>query len=191
MSEVKFADRTGEGSRRRGLALPFWIFMLIAAAAAAGAGLLLKQQEQGYLSAMATSEGERRVEMLISASLEDIISEDVPRLETTLEQVMENVPDIYLIRISDEDDKVLVEQRKADGSRSMAAAPRVGGDSTMQRLVKAVRFEGDTYGRMTVEWDPSRASAEAEKHAYMVASMAAIVCMLFGLLGYWFGRSRP
>ena len=69
MSEVKFADRMGEGSRRRGLALPFWIFALIAVVAALGAGLVLKQQEQGFLSAMMTNEGERRAELLISASL--------------------------------------------------------------------------------------------------------------------------
>ena len=184
MSEVKFADRAGEGSRRRGFALPFWIFALFAVVAAAGAGLLLKQQEQRFLSAMMTGEGEQRVELLISASLDDIISEDVPRLETILEQVMENVPDVFLIRITDEDDKVLVEQRKGGGSQSMADG------SPMQRLVKAVRFEGDTYGRMTVEWNQTRANAVVEKHAYMVASMAAIACVLFGLLGYWFGRSR-
>ena len=185
MSEVKL----GMGSRQRGLALPFWIFLLLAAVAAAGAGLVLKQQEQGFFGAMMTSEGEQRVELLISASVEDIISEDVPRLETTLEQVMANVPAVHSIRVSDEDDKVLVEQKRSGGTLSETAL-FVGSESSMQRLVKAVRFEGDTYGRMTVEWNQSGASAQVEKHAYMVAIMAAIACLLFGLVGFWFGRSR-
>ncbi len=190
MSEVKYADRTGQGSRQRGLALPFWIFVLLAAVAAAGGGLVLKQQEMGFVSAMMASEAEQRVELLIAASVEDIISEDVPRLETTLEQVMANVPSVHSILIIDEDDKVLVEQKRAGGNQSDAALPFAGSDSSMQRLVKAVRFEGDTYGRMTVEWNQASASAQAEKHAYMVAFMAAIACVLFGLVGYWFGRSR-
>ncbi len=190
MSDVKFADRMGQGSRQRGLALPFWIFVLIAVAAAAGAGLVLKQQEQGFFGAMMTSEGEQRVELLIAASVEDIISEDVPRLETILEQVMANVPDVYSIRITDEDDKVLVSQKRTDGGQSATVPPLAVGDSSMQRLVKAVRFEGDTYGRMAVEWNLSRTNAQAEKHAYMVAIAAAVVCVLFSLLGYWFGRSR-
>jgi hypothetical protein len=164
--------------------------VLLAAVAAAGAGLFLKQQEQGFFSAMMTNEGEQRIELLISASVEDIISEDVPRLETTLEQVMANVPAVHSIRITDEDDKVLVEQKRSGGAQSEAALSFVGGESSMQRLVKAVRFEGDTYGRMTVEWNQSGASAQAEKHAYMVAFMAAIACVLFGLVGFWFGRSR-
>lgn len=190
MSEVKFADRTGQGSRQRGLALPFWIFVLLAAVAAAGGGLVLKQQEMGFLGAMFTSEAEQRVELLISASVEDIISEDVPRLETTLEQVMANVPAVHSIRITDEDDKVLVEQKRAGGNLSEAALPYVGSEFPLQKLVKAVRFEGDTYGRMTVEWNQAGASVQAEKHAYMVAFMAAIACVLFGLVGFWFGRSR-
>ena len=92
-------------------------------------------------------------------------------------------------RFLGEGGKKLVEQWKAGSNRSMADASAM--DPSMQRLVKAVRLEGDTYGRMTVEWNQSRATAMVEKHAYMIAAMAAIGCVLFGQLGYWFGRSRP
>ncbi len=190
MSEVKFANQSGEGSRRRGLALPFWIFMLLAVVAAGGVGVVLKQQEQRVLGAMITSEGERQLDLLIAASLDDILSEDVPRLETILELVMENIPDVYSLRITDEDDKVLVEQKRAANQFSAAAAGGPG-VSPLQRLVKPVRFEGETYGRMTIEWNPSHARTQMERHAYMLASAAAAVCLLFGLLGFWFGRARP
>jgi hypothetical protein len=190
MSEVKLANEAGAGLRRRGAALSFWVFLVIAAVAATGAGLVMKNQEQGFLSRMMAAESDQRIELLISASIEDIISEDVPRLETILEQVMANDPDVYSIRISDEDDKVLVSQKKAANARSGDVLPFMNSDFPLQRMLKTVRFEGDSYGKMAVEWDTSRTGLMIEKHAYRAASTVAIVCLLFGLLGYWFGRPR-
>lgn len=190
MSDVKLAGGARAESQSRMFALPFWIFLLIAVVVAAGTGMIVKSQEHGFLSDMMAIESDQRIELLISASVDDIISEDVPRLETILEQVMANDPDVYSIRISDEDDKVLVSQRKSSGGQSGDALPFMNSEFPLQRLVKDVRFEGDSYGRMAVEWDTSRTGILIEKHAFTAAFAVAIVGLLFGLLGYWFGRSR-
>lgn len=187
MSEMKIAGRAEAPSR---LALPFWAFLLIVVGAAAGTGLILKGQEHGYLSTMIAGETDQRIELLISASVDDIISEDVPRLETILEQVMLNDPDVYSIRISDEDDKVLVSQKKAANAQSGGASSFMGSEFPLERMVKDIRFEGDRYGRMAVEWSTMRSGTQIDRHAYTVAFAVAIVGLLFAFLGYWFGRSR-
>jgi hypothetical protein len=187
---MKLADQAGAGSRQRGFALPFWVFLLIVVVAATGAGIVLNGQERNFLNTMMAAESNQRVELLISASVEDIISEDVPRLETILEQVMANDPDVYSIRVTDEDGKVLVSQKKAANAQSGEVLAFMNSDFPLQRLVKDVRFEGDSYGKMMVEWDTMRTGAMIDKHAYMAAFAVAIMCLVFGMLGHWIGRSR-
>jgi hypothetical protein len=172
------------------MVLPFWGFILAVVVIAVIAALILKSQESGFLNGMMADQSEKRIELLISASTEDIISEDVPRLETTLEQVILTDPDVHSIRVTDEDGKVLLSQSKSDGPQSEQILPFIEREFPLQRFVMPVLVEGDPYGKMIVEWNPSRTGVQIERHAYFVAGAVAIVGILLGLLGYWFGRSR-
>ncbi len=187
MTEVRLAGHSGRGVLG---VLPFWGFFLAVVVVAVVAALILKGQESGFLNAMTADQSEKRIELLISASTEDIISEDVPRLETTLEQVMLTDPDVHSIRVTDEDGKVLLSQSKPVAPQTAQILPMIEQEFPLQRFVMPVRVDGDPYGRMIVEWNPSRTGVQIERHAYFVAGAMAIVGILFGLLGYKFGRSR-
>jgi hypothetical protein len=170
--------------------VPFWGFILAVVVTAVIASLVLKGQETSFLNAVTADQSEKRIELLISASTEDIISEDVPRLETTLEQVILTDPDVHSVRVADEDGKVLLSQSKSGGPQTAQILPLIEHEFPLQRFVMPVRVEGDPYGKMIVEWNPARTGVQFEKHAYFVAGAVAMVGILFGLFGYWFGRSR-
>jgi hypothetical protein len=187
MTEIRLAGHPGRGVLS---VVPFWGFILAVVVVALTAAFILKGQESGFLNAMMADQSERRIELLISASTEDIISEDVPRLESTLEQVILTDPDVHSIRVTDEDGKVLLSQSKSDGPQPEQILPFIEREFPLQRFVLPVLVEGDPYGKMIVEWNPSRTGVQIERHAYFLAGAVAIVGILFGLLGYWFGRSR-
>ncbi len=187
MTEIRLAGHPGRGVLS---VVPFWGFILAVVVVAVIAALILKGQESGFLNAMMADQSERRIELLISASTEDIISEDVPSLETTLEQVILTDPDVHSIRVTDEDGKVLLSQSKAGGPQSEQILPMIEHEFPLQRFVMPVRLEGDPYGKMIVEWNPSRTGVQLERHAYFIAGAVVMVGILFGLFGYWFGRSR-
>ncbi len=135
------------------------------------AGYQLRHAEQAYLLERAAEEAERKFDLIRLSSLEDIISEDLPRLETTMSQMVVRDPDLASAKIVNEDGAVLYAwQRQLKTAKSVV------------EISKSVTFAGENFGRMTFTWDNSRIEEETAKHAWSIAISLGIVCFILSLL---------
>jgi len=158
---------------------------LVAIVVALGASLILRHIERDYLITAMKMENQKKFELLLSSSLDDIISEDLPRLETTMSQVIKRDPDFHSARISNEDGTVLYSWRAGPRRVAHSFWPfyESNGD-TLQRFTRDVTFAGEVFGQVTVEWDGSRTEIAVNKHAYIIAFAVVLICLVLALFGY-------
>ncbi len=142
------------------------------------AGLVVRSAERDYLSALWTAEHAQKFQLLAYASTDDIVSEDIPRLQTTMEEVVRSDPALASLRIANEDGRVLHEW-----SRS----PRDGAEPLT--LSREVRLNGELFGTLTAAWDTAEMEHRINRHALDVAVAIGLVCLLLSLLVYALVRS--
>ncbi len=158
---------------------------LVAIVVALSASLALRHMERAYLTAAMTMENQKKFELLLSSSLDDIISEDLPRLETTMSQIIARDPDFYSARVVNEDGAVLYAwQRPTGPAQRHFWLLFKSDDNTLQRFARDVTFAGEVFGKVVVEWDGSRMDAEVDKHAYIMAFAVVLICLLLATFGY-------
>lgn len=157
--------------------------LVVAIIVALGASSVLRQVELNYLKSLTQEENAKKFELLVSTSLDDMISEDVPRLETTMGQIIEQDLDFHSARITNEDGKVLYAWQRPARSEDGGLWP-VWGPAPIQRFAQTVEFAGEVFGELRVEWDESRTAAEVDKHAYIIATAVVLICLLLALFGY-------
>lgn len=110
-----------------------------------------------------------RVLMFISASSMDaIISEDIPVLETLVSQVMSTDPDIISIRILNETGHVLMEK----------SIPGASGVEKKIKYHNDITFEEEEFGTIEIYWDmvPFLGQvAEQTKHVIILATVIVVI----------------
>lgn len=163
-----------------------WIVAALVAAALVGAAA--HYLASGFLTKQSLAENDRKSGLLMSASLEDVLSEDRPRLETTIELFAERDRSFYSIDITDEDGGSLLSWRRSTAPQSQKLLMFFKRVYAPQRSVKPIVLEGETYGAMTVEWDRSAQGLMVDKQALTAAGTVAVLCFLFALIGYRIGR---
>ncbi|NIA68088.1 hypothetical protein HBA54_05745 [Pelagibius litoralis] len=135
------------------------------------AGYVIRHTEQAYLTERSIEEAERKFDLVRLSSLEDILSEDLPRLETTMSQMIVRDPDLFSAEIVNEDGTVLYAwQRDVDQSDELI------------EIAKSVTFAGENFGRMTFVWDNARLQEEIAKHTLVIAVSVGGACLLLSLL---------
>lgn len=163
-----------------------WIVAALMAAVLMGAAV--HYMASGFLTAQGVAENDRKSGLLLSASLEDILSEDRPRLETTIELFAERDPSFHSVSITDEDGGSLVSWKRSTAPQPQMFLLFFKRFYAPQRSVKPIVLEGETYGTMTLEWDRSAQGLMADTQAVKAAGLVALLCFLFGLVGYRIGR---
>lgn len=150
---------------------------IIAVVIAVAAGLLIREGETGYLMSLMENENEKKFDLLLSASLEDLISEDLPQIETTMTEFIRRDPDLHTVRITNEKEIVLFERDRSGeiGQHDHAS------DQIFEREVV---FGGEKFGRIRASWDTSQVLYQARRHAFRVAIALGGVCILLGLSFY-------
>ncbi len=153
------------------------IFLGMAAVAilvCVAAGLIVRSAERNYLSSLLAMESEQKFQLLALATTDDIISEDIPRLQTTMDEVIRRDAELASLRIVNEDGRVLYEWQRP-------------GASSIGRLVsfsRDIRLKGELFGSFTAAWDPSTADAQINRHAIIAAAVVGAVCLMLSLLVY-------
>lgn len=166
------------------------LLLLGAMVLAAGSGLVLWDRERAYLEPVHSAANEQKTLTLLSATVEDIISEDLPRLETTIEEVANSNRDLQSVRVVDRDGQELVTWSRSEVPQAVKYWYVFESSYPLERFAHNISFEGDVYGTMTIEWDRTRAGMAADKHAYMMAFAAALIAFLAAVIGFRLGRSR-
>lgn len=165
-----------------------WIFAALVAAVLVGG--FLQHKEAKYFAALSETEYTAKTELLMAAMLEDIITEDRGRLETTVELYQESNPNFYSFAVTDEDGNALLSWTRGGvlaPQKVLMFFPRL---YPLQRSVMPVAFEGENYGMITVEWDQSAPGAQRDSHTYVMAIIVATLCLVFFLVGYRVGRPK-
>jgi len=118
---------------------------------------------------------QKLVSMLSATSLDAIVSEDRPVLETTIAQLVENDSDVEAVNIFDEDDEVLTEWVKADSVHAANPAERID-------FSHDVLLEGESFGRIEVSWNVAKQHAEIKEHIKKIYLYALGISALLALV---------
>ncbi len=183
--DVSLKTRERVAPRHYGLGVQVLLGLaMLAAAVAVCSALVVRYLERDYLLSLKAAESEKTFELIVSASLENIISEDLPRLETTIRQVIARDPDLLRVEIANERGIVLHSwRRQAQGNQTHFLGWLEHSDPVL-RFASDVVFEGETFGKVTAEWDTTRTELEVDRHAYLIALAVVAICALLGAFAY-------
>ena len=139
-------------------------------------GMVVKQLETNYLRQTLNQQSEQTFHVLSAASLEALISEDGPLLQTIINQVVGEEADLLSINISNEKGQSLARwvNRKAPEKVDPVS------------FSKQISYEGETFGSISIVWNFATMRHEIERHALIIqfsvgfgiVLMAAIIIAL-------------
>jgi signal transduction histidine kinase len=134
-----------------------------------GAGLIVRNSERSYLTSLMTAESENKFQLLLFASIDDIISEDVPRIETTMTEVERKDAALAALRITNGDGHTIYQWRR--------------GHERMRPLSfkQAVMLAGERFGTFSAEWDIAGFEHNIRRHALTVAVSVGFICILLSV----------
>ncbi|HTI85499.1 MAG TPA: HAMP domain-containing sensor histidine kinase [Alphaproteobacteria bacterium] len=134
----------------------------------------VRNMEYRYLREAMTEDRQQKFDLLIESSLDNLIAEDVPRLQTIVMQLVAHDDTVHRVMIRNENGIPLV------------AWQRQGliDDESRLSFSRQVMFHGQTFGRVAIEWNGSAADREATRHAYLLAAIAGGACLTLSLLVY-------
>ena len=165
--------------------IAWFVFALLAAASVGG---FMQYKADGYFATLNDADLKAKTELLLAATLEDVITEDRSRLETTVELYQESNPNFYSFAVSDEDGNGLLSWQRTGAPQPQQVLMFLPRSYPLQRSVVPVAFDGEVYGTMTVQWDQSAQRAQRDNHTYVMGAAIAILCLIFALIGYRTGR---
>ncbi|WP_088915736.1 response regulator [Granulosicoccus antarcticus] len=115
---------------------------------------------------------QKLVSMVSATSLDAILSEDRPVLDTTIAQLVENDKDVEAVSIFNENDEVLTQWRKSD---------YINPEQSMD-FTHDVLLEGESFGRIEVTWNVQRQQSEIRSYALRIYLYAAGISIVLALL---------
>ncbi len=147
---------------------------LVTALVSLAAGLVVRSFEQRYLATLLAAESEKKFDLLVAASLDEIISQDTPRLQTTLSGAIRRDPSFAAVRIVNSGGAVLYEWRRE------ALPPQ----AALLAFTRDVRVKGEPFGSFAASWMSGAMTQEIDRHAFAVAGVIAAICLVLSLLLY-------
>ncbi|MCG7496394.1 response regulator [Vibrio sp. Of7-15] len=139
------------------------------------AGEVVREYETRYLESKVESQLERHFSALSSIAIEDVLTEDIPRLETIVDQVVMHTPDIQYILICNEDKKHLV----AWGEKPEQAPP------SMAVYQNKIALENEIFGYMKIGISKTPFFKDIAQHVEQIRYFSAISLLLLGVLCYF------
>ncbi len=162
---------------------------LIAIIVAFVAGALIRNAERNYLNTYITEEKKKTIDFLVSSLLDNIISEDVPRLETTMLELIRRDPGLVVTTITNESGKTLFTWKQDSVARPGAVLSFLQPDRRVLTFVREVTFSGEAFGTLVVGWDVGGADQEINQHVYRIIWGVGGVCFLLSILIYLFTKA--
>ena len=140
-------------------------------------GEAVREIEEGRLKQDADIQTDRIISLLGGLTLEAIIIEDAPVIETALKEAHERIPSIKEITVENERGKQI--------ARYPDQAGKPGADTIDYN--KKIEFEGETFGTIKVRWSTRDnleriAESVAQARLYTFAVLAAVTLLFYGLL---------
>lgn len=130
------------------------------------AGYLVRNFQYDYLYSQVQRRSSQSFAILNSASIDAIISEDRPLLETIIEQTIKTDSSIISLSIQNENGQVLAQWQDAE----------LEARTKFISFNEKINFEGEYFGTMKMTWDIERDNIEIER--YVKESRFAILLLL-------------
>jgi len=118
---------------------------------------------------------EKLVAMLSATSLDAIVSEDRPVLETTIQQLLENDADVIGIEIVNENGEALA-------SWNSPTDEEIRNQGNAINFAHDVMLEGEDFGHIQVSWDVKQQREDINNRARMIYLYAAGITTLLALI---------
>ena len=135
-------------------------------------GELVREMETEYLEQTLEQQSHRTFSLLSATTLDAVVSEDRPVLETIVGQTVSYEPNILSLSILNELGEPLAEWKK----------DAIPDTALLREFEKDVVFEGESFGRIRIGWDVEELYAEIDRHVNKMRLFGAGLLLLLGLL---------
>lgn len=146
----------------------------LAVAVAVVSGLTTRAVEKVYLEGLATDQAREKLDVVLSSSIDLIVSEDLPGIETMARQLLAEDRSLVSLRIVNEARKELY-----NSSRSPP-----GNHGSLLRMSRDVVVEGENFGTITLGWDTKNIDQAIAHHALQIAIYVGIASIVLGFVIY-------
>ncbi|RTE65295.1 EAL domain-containing protein [Amphritea opalescens] len=157
---------------------PLWIKIMLSLlvalmVVAISVGELMRLQLQSDYSARLRSTSEDTFLLLSAATLEPVISEDIPQLRSIVSEMVRLQPDIYAIRVMNEDGVLLASWSRAADQETM----------NLVSFSKEISFESEVFGMLSIDWSTQRLDHEVIRHTnimryWLIASLLILTVII-------------
>lgn len=139
------------------------------------AGELVRYIERDSLLATVNTQVDAIIEIFAAASLDAVISEDIPEIETIVEQAVEAQQNFHSLLVTDEEDTVLVRWQRGTPLQ----------DDEMLIRSKPIILEGENFGRIRISMDMRRhyQAIDQQVNKARWISFAMLLLLTSALLG--------
>ncbi|MBL1415723.1 MAG: response regulator [Moritella sp.] len=156
--------------------LPLWSKILFATLCitiitSLAAGELARRFEYNYLTNNLTLHIQQTFNILSATTIDSLITEDIPLLETIVLQISSNYPDIEFFAIYNELQTVLVTWGTLPAEDSLRH----------QVFQQPVIFGGETFGYMKIAVSTARLQADITKHVNLIRLLIALILLCLAL----------
>ncbi len=147
--------------------------VVLAAVVAVVAGFVIHDKEREFLSSLLREEKAKIFQLITFATLDDMISEDLPQIDTTLRQVIEHDPELIAVRIENETGSTLFGwRRQTPDVPNPKLIPSTFAFWELKArtlsLSQPIEFAGETFGHITVDWDVSKSDLDVARHTFLI-----------------------
>ncbi|MDE2228351.1 MAG: hypothetical protein KGL11_04840 [Alphaproteobacteria bacterium] len=142
-----------------------------------GASYLVHNFEGRYLSSLMMEESNRKFQLLLFASTDDVVSEDIPRLQTIVNEITRKDAGLVAVRLTDEDGRTILNWHRNNQ-----------GPIHTLSFTKSVAVDGESFGTFSAEWDVSSIDSQIQRHALIVAMTVGAMCILLSIFVFLFVR---
>ena len=158
---------------------------LLAIAMALVAGFVIHRAESTYLNDLVREEKAKLFELIKSSTLDDVISEDLPQINTMLRQVIEDDPELVSLYIENEAGSAMYDWKRESKGATRRQFALWDGSATRLSLTAAIDLAGENFGRITVVWDVSKSGREVARHTFLIVLSVGGICGLLSFLVYF------
>jgi signal transduction histidine kinase len=158
---------------------------LLAIAMALVAGIVIHRTESDYLNDLVREEKAKLFELIKSSTLDDVISEDVPQIQTTIRQVIDQDPELVSLSIENESGSSMFEWTRQQEEAKPRPLALWNNAPSRHSLTEEIDLAGETFGRITVVWDVSKSDREVARHTFLIVLSVGGLCGLLSFLVYF------
>ncbi len=149
------------------------------------AGLVIHRTESDYLNDLIREEKAKNFKLIRSSTLDDVISEDLPQIHTTIQEVIRQDPELVSLLIENEAGLPMFAWHRDESDAEGSGFKLWSGKNSHLSLSESITLAGETFGQMTVVWDVSNSGREVARHTFLIVLSVGGVCGALSFLVYF------